>query len=318
MLQSRGRWLAGLGAAAIATSTTARAQAQTPALTPITVTLAHVVDATPFYYALRQGLFENAGLTVTLTPLASGSLAIQAVVAGAAQIGLANTLSEAAAFQHGIPLVLIAGAGLYDANAPLVRIFVPADSAIRTAKDLEGHVVSVGGLHDLLALSVRAWLARGGADPSNVRFIELTQSAMLAALEQKRVDAIALFEPFASAAEASDKARSIGRPYDAISRQFSVSAWFTVGTWLSTHHEAAVRFAQVMRQATEYANAHLADMIPIVASYTGMTPEVVKIGLKAKMAERLVPAQLQPLIDTAVKFGELTAFPARDLLPGAP
>lgn len=324
MLASRREWLVqgartALGAGAFGLAATQASSAQGGS-TPLTIVMAHTVDATPFYYAMRSGMFEKAGLAITLNALASGNLSIQAVVAGAAQIGLANTLSESQAHLRGIPLVLIAGAGVYDTNAPIARIYVTADSPIRTAKDLEGRIVAVSGLHDLLSMSVRAWLAQQGADSNNVRFVELPQASMAPALlEQKRVDAVSLFEPFASAIEGVGGARALARPYDAIAKAFNVTAWFAHGTWLAANRTSVVRFQNVMRQATEYANAHLTDMIPIVASFTGMTPEVVKLALKVKTAPTVLPAQLQPLIDTAAKVGELSGpFPARDLLNGAP
>jgi NitT/TauT family transport system substrate-binding protein len=323
MLESRRGWLARSGCTVIAAAVVARAGTRSGLAQnalPLTIAMAHTVDATPFYYALRTGSFERAGLAVTLNAMASGNLSIQAVVAGAAQIGLANTLSESQAHQRGIPLVLIAGAGVYDTNAPIARLYVTADSPIRTAKDLEGRVVAVSGLHDLLSMSVRAWLTQQGADSANVRFIELPQAAMAPALlEQKRVEAIALFEPFASAIDGAGGARVLARPYDAIAKAFNVTAWFTHATWLAANRATVTRFQQTMRQATEYANAHLVDMIPVVAGYTGMTPDVVKQALRVKTAPVVLPAQLQPLIDAAAKVGELTApFPARELLAGAP
>lgn len=287
--------------------------AQTAA--PLTVVMAPTVDATSFYYAQKEDLFARNGLDLTIDNVTSGNLGIVAVVGGAAQIGLSNALSVAQAHAKGVPLELVAGAGLYDTKAPIARLFVLADSAIRTGKDLEDQVVAVSGLHDLLALAVRAWLAQQGADSTRVRFAEMGPTAMLPALEAKRVDAIALFEPFASAADASGQARAIARPYDAIAPAFTVTAWFGHHDWLGAHRDVAQRFAQTIRQACAYSNAHLAEMIPIVAQYSGLPTDVVEKALKTPNAPSVLPTQLQPLIDTAARFGELSApFPARELL----
>jgi len=306
-------WLA-LAGGTLAAGVASRAGAQT-ALTPVAVVLAPTVDATAFYYAMKQGMFEKAGLAVTLKGVATGNLGIVAVVGGDAQIGFANCLSLAQAHQKGVPLQLVAGAGLYDTNAPIARIFVAADSPIRTAKDLEDHVVAISGLHDLLALAVRAWLASQGVDSTKIRFAELPPPTMLAALESKRVDAISTFEPFSSDIVASGHARTIAFPYDAIAKQFSVTAWFAHGSWLASHRDVAVRFGQVIREAADYANAHLPEMVPIVAAASGMSIDVVTHALKAKVAPSVNPVNLQPLIDVAAKFKELEApFPARDML----
>jgi NitT/TauT family transport system substrate-binding protein len=305
------------GGAAFVAATTARAGAQSAGL-PLTVLVLPTVDAAPFYYALKTGQFERAGLTITYQPIASGNLAIQSVVGGAAQIGLANSLSLSQAHAHGIPVQVIAGAGLYDAKLPVAKIFVANDSPIHTGTDLEGHVVAITGLHDLLALAFKAWLASQGADPTKIRFVELSQAQMLPALQQGRVDAIGLFEPFVTAAQDSGTARAIGTPYDAIAKQFNVTLWFGYGPYIAAHRDAIDRFVHVMQAATAYSNAHLAEMVPIFATYTGMTPEVAAHALRNKTAPAALPQDLQPLIDSAAKFGELSApFPARDVLMGS-
>ena len=306
-------WLAGAGAT-FTGAATARAGAQA-ALTPITIVMSPTVDATAFYYAMSKGMFEKEGLAITMKVVASGNLGIVAVVGGDAQVGFANCLSLSQAHQRGVPLQLIAGAGLYDTTAPIARIFVAADSPIRGANDLEDHVVAISGLHDLLALAVRAWLASQGADSTKIRFVELPPPAMLAALEAKRVDAISTFEPFSSDVAASGHARTLAYPYDAIAKQFNVTAWYAHGSWLASHRDAAVRYGRVIREAATYANAHLADMVPIVATASGMSLDVVGHALRAKVAPVVNPATLQPLIDVAAKFKELDApFPARDML----
>jgi NitT/TauT family transport system substrate-binding protein len=312
---TRRAWLIAAGSAAAAVAANAaRAGAQNAPI-PITVALAPTVDATAFYYAQHQGAFEKAGLAVTMKVVTTGNLGIIAVVGGDANIGFANCLSLSQAHLRGVPLRLIAGAGLYDTNAPIARIFVAADSPIKSAKDLEDHTVAVSGLHDLLALSVRAWLAQQGVDSTKIRFAELPPPTMLAALQSKRVDAISTFEPFSSDVAASGQARTLAYPYDAIAKQFDVTAWFAHESWLSAHRDAAQRFATVIRTSAEYADAHLPEMVPVVASGTGMPVEVVTKALKAKVAPTVVAAQLQPLIDVAARLGELSsAFPARDII----
>jgi NitT/TauT family transport system substrate-binding protein len=326
-MRSRKDWLQGAAAAgsaaALAAGTARRAAAQATSAPaagiPLTALVLPTVDATPFYYALKTGWFEKAGLAVTSQPIASGNLAIQAVVAGAGQIALANSLSLAQAHARDIPVEVIGGAGLYNKDQPIARIFVASDSPIRTGKDLEGKVFAVTGLHDLLALAIKAWLASQGADGSKVRYLELAQAQMLPALQQRRVDAIGSFEPFATAVAESGDARAIATPYASIAKEFNVTLWFGYGPWIASHRDAAARFVRVMHDATAYANAHLPEMVPIVASYTGMTLEVAAHAVRNKTAAAALPSQLQPLIDSAAKYGELAAaFPARDLLANPP
>jgi NitT/TauT family transport system substrate-binding protein len=285
------------------------------ALTPLTLVDAPTVDATAFYYGLKAGLFEKVGLQITAQTVTSGALGTTAVVSGSAQIGLSNTLSLAQAHEKNIPLSIISGAGLYDTNNPIAKIFVAVDSPIKTGKDLESKVVAVSSVHDLLAMSVKAWLASEGADYNQVKFLEIPQSSMAAALAQNRVDAICIFEPYASGVQETGKARVIGRPYDAIAKQFQVTAFYCYGPWLAAHKDLVTKFLSALKTATAYSNPHLSEMPPIVATYTGMTTDVVTKALKAKTSDGINPANVQPVIDLAARFGELKAsFPAREII----
>lgn len=319
---SRRRSLGLLGAAAAAPALALVSPGPAAAQTPpgITALVTPTTDATPFYYAIHAGLFPRAGLDLSWKPIASGNLTIEGVVAGAGQIALANTLSLAQAHARGIPVELLYGAGFHSPQAPIVWMYVRADSPITRADQLVGSVLGISGLHDLLALAARAWLAQQHVDSTKVQFIELPQSQMLTALQRKRVDAIVTFEPFRSAVVASGTARAIATPYDAIARSFNVTCWFSYGPWLDAGgRAAAARFVSVMHDASVYANAHLPEMVPIVAAATGIAPENVSHALSVKTALAINPAGVQPVIDAAAKYGELAAaFPAREMLPSPP
>ena len=309
MKVTRRSWLAVSAAAALS-------PAIASADDPLKVLVLPTTAATPFYYALQNGLFTKAGVDVDFQPTTSGNLAIQAVVVGAAQIGLTNLLSLAQAHVHGVPLQVIFGAGFHNRQQPIQWMFVAGDGPIRTAKDLEGHTVAVSGLHDLGSLAVRAWLAQGSADSTKVRFIELPEEQMLSSLQAQRVDAIVTFEPFTTAVLESKSARILCMPFDAIAPQFDVTVWAVYGPFLAANRDRVSRFVRVMRQATAFANAHFDAVAPVIASYTKIDVETVRHGLRAKTAADPVPGNLQPVIDVAARFGELsTAFPANDIMP---
>jgi NitT/TauT family transport system substrate-binding protein len=300
----------------VATAMTAREEARAQA-TPlaISVATAPTVDATAFYYAMSAGLFTRAGLDITIKKVASGSLGIVALVGNDATVAFANLLSAVVAREKGIPLQAVAPAALYDSKTPIARLFAAASSTINSAKDLENRTVAITGLHDLLGLSVKAWADQRGADLSKIRFVEMPAPTMLPALQAGRVDALVVYEPFSSDIVASGIARTIGFPYDAIARQFTVDAWLSLSTWTDANREATRRFAQVIRAAAVYANAHLTEMQPIVASSTGLPEDVIRRALVAKLATDVLPSQLQPLIDAALKFKEIAQpLAAREMI----
>ena len=306
-------------AALLVTSGASRGLGQTRALTPLTAVVPTTAETLPFFYAMQQGMFEKAGLSITITSASSGSMATAAVAGNTAQIGSSNVLSEIQAHAKGIPIVLLAPAGQYEVANPNNEIFVTAASPIKTPKDLEGRTMAVASLHDLLALSTHAWLDKEGVDASKIRFVELAPAEQVAALLSGRVDVIHVYEPFRGAAERAG-ARVLVAPYSAIGRDFIFSVWFANATWANEHREAALAFARVMHDATLYTNAHYDELLPLVSSYTKMSLDALKSTRRVRVATSLQASQIQPVIEAAAKYHEIAAgFPAQEMiLPGAP
>jgi NitT/TauT family transport system substrate-binding protein len=272
------------------------------------------------YYAVQQGLFEKAGLDVTIAQAPTGAASMTAVVGGAAQIGYSNSLALSTAYGKGIPVRLLSPGAQYRTNIPHAVLLAPTDSPLRTAKDLEGRTVAVAGLHDLLGISVATWLEKNGADPSKVKFVEMPPSTMQAALDAKRVDAAASYEPFLSAATRSGTARVFAKPYDAIGNGFITGAWFTLAPWANEHRDAAIKFAQILDQAATYVNTHYDDLLPLISQVSKLPPETLRSMVKLYTPPRLDPATLQPIVDAAARAKEIpSAFRAADMiLPGVP
>ena len=135
--------------------------------------------------------------------------------------------------------------------------------------------------------------------------------------QQKRVDAILIFEPFLTAALAAG-AKQIGTPFDAIGNNFLASVWFAVNPWLSSHEKVAKEFNSVMGRSGAYANAHYGEMIPLLAEFSKI-PVAVLSNMKPSLTPpNLTPAMLQPVIDAAVKFQRIPGpVKAQDMiLPG--
>jgi len=292
---------------------------QTPTPLAVTALVGPTAEALPFFWALQQGLFTKAGLSITVGPSASGSMTTTAVIADAAQLGGSNVLSEIQAHLKGLPVVLLAAGAKYDARLPNNEVFVSANSPIKTARDLEGKTVAVASLHDMLSLSLRSWIDKEGADISKIKFVEMPPSSQLVALQEGRVDAIHVYEPFRGQAERAG-ARAIVAPYGTIGNGFAFSVWFSNTNFVTQHRDAALRFAQVMHDAALYTNAHYDELIPLIASFSKMTPDDVRAIRRVYAATSLKAADIQPVIEAAYRYHEIDrVFPAQELiLPGVP
>ncbi|MBV9439279.1 MAG: ABC transporter substrate-binding protein [Candidatus Eremiobacteraeota bacterium] len=284
----------------------------------ITVGALPSTSAVNLYYGVKQKDFERAGLNVSIQPMPNGAAALAAVVGGSINIALANVLSLAQAYLRGIPVRVIASSGSENPeSANGVQLLVAPDSRIASAHDLVGKVVGVTSVHDLLTVAISSWLERNGVDRSTVSYIELPPSAMYNALKMGRVAAIALFDPFLSAAK-KQGARVLAQPYDGIAPRFTVTAWFGVEPWIAANREAALRFASVLDRLAPYTNTHYEELVPLVSSYTKV-PEDMLRTMSHPTVLSLKAAPIQPALDAALKYHELDrAVDARNIvLPGA-
>lgn len=310
-LSLQGRRLAAvvLTAGLLLSSGASRAIAQQSTPFNLTVNTTTPTDVLPFFYAQAHGMFKAAGLNVTTQLAPSGSVSMLAVIGGAVPIGFVNTLTLTNARAKGVKLDLFAPGGEYNTDDPNSRILVMPDSPIKTAKDLEGKTIAVTGLHDLLAIATEGWLDQHGENLNNVHFVELSGSEMYGALTAGRVDAIAIYDPYA-AADAAKGARMIGKPFDGIAPHFLTAGWVAQDSWLKAHREIADKFAQVIHDAAAYTNTHYTELIPFIAQYSKQTPETLSTVARQQVPPSVRPADVQPVIDAVAKYENLKKFAA--------
>jgi NitT/TauT family transport system substrate-binding protein len=264
------------------------------------------------FYAQELGFFSKAGINADIELIQNGSAIASAVASNAVDVGYASLVVVAVAHRRSIPFVAIAPTVAYTSKAPTAALFVAADSALRSARDLTGKVVAVAGLGTIVEYAARAWIDKNGGDATSAKFIELAYSAMPAALDAGRIDVALLNEPFLTLGKKSG--RVLGYPYDAIGREFLTGVWFTTAQWAKDHAAIVGRFAGVIRETATWANKNAAKTTDILAKYAKIDPAVVATMTRSHFAERLTPSLMQPAIDTAAKYGSFSPFPAADLI----
>lgn len=270
-------------------------------------------SAAEAYYAADMGFFKNAGINVQLITVNNAGAISSSVAGGAADIGNLTISSLAAAHEHGLPFTIVAPGALYSDKGITSALVVRQDSPIRTGKDLEGKTVGVRDLSNLGYVATLAWVEKTGGDPNAVKFIETSDAAAAAALEQGRIAAAALSEPeLGQLVRASTEARILA-PYTSIAKDFMTSAYFATAQYAKDHHDVMRRFESAIVETARWANRHQSDSANILAKYSkiDMAPSMARVVY----AERLNPAQIQPMIDAAARYGLLKSrFAAADLI----
>lgn len=289
--------------------------ARSQTLTPVRVGASLDDGLWPLLYAMHAGSFQAAGLDIQLQSLSNGAVLATAVAGGVVDIGKSSLMVLITAYARGIHFKLVAGAAMHTPNEVADQILVLKTSPITSLAQANGKTVAVNVLQSLEHFGIEALIDKAGGDSSSAKYIEMPFSAMLPALEQGRVDIAAIGNPNLTVALQSGKIRSLGVPYNGIASRFLIAGWFATQQYAGSNRSIVTRFNEVMRQATIYTNDHYQEIVPIVAEYSKIDPNVLRKMNSLTNAISLDPKEIQPPIDAAVKYKLIPqGFPASDLL----
>lgn len=281
------------------------ARAATPAVTMQIGTAGNDSSAQAFF-ATDLGYFKDAGIDAhtLIVPRGTGPAIISAVVGGSLDAGQSDMIALAQAHDHGIPIVIVAPAVAYDSKASTTSLVVPKESAIRSARDLNGKTVGILSLSGPTNAATMAWMEQNGGDVASVKFVELANAQMGSALKSGVIAAAAIAEPALSATLQLGDTRILANPYDSVSKSFLLSAWFMSKAWADAHPEMVKKFVEVMHQTAVWANnpANHSRSADILASYIKLPAATIDHSVRAKFGLTFSAAEAQPIIETAAKY----------------
>ena len=168
-----------------------------------------LVSALPLYVALEKGYFQEQGLKAVATPFESGTLVVDALIAGRIDISSGNSIVTNWMAEQNLPgtfkIFLVYGpTGPQDNSFALM---VAKNSPLKEMKDLKDK--RVGTFPGIASLALAKAVLRGTFDPNkDVILIEIPPGNIVQALAGGQIDAYFAPEPFGMMAEA----KGVGRP----------------------------------------------------------------------------------------------------------
>jgi NitT/TauT family transport system substrate-binding protein len=255
--------------------------------------------AVPFYIK-DAGTFVRLRYDIEALHLSNGAATIAAVSGGSLDLGVSDLIPVMNAINRGVPVALVAGCGLYESSEPTAILAVAKDSSIRVPRDLEGKSIGVPNLAGLSVAALRAWLSDNGVDPAKVKMVEIPTPAAPSMVARGTIESAMVGEPFYSTSKS--ELRDIGRPLDAIGKEFLFSAWFASLAWIDADRERAKRVVAALHETSRWANAHRAETALILARDFKMEIDQIRGMGRAVYATSLNPVQIQPMINVAEKF----------------
>ncbi len=289
------------------------ARAADPGLEQTTLNVAVVpaIDSAGFFVALHQGLFARQGLTINYTPAISSDTVINQQVAGQYDITAGNYVSyiQHVAFDHQ-PLRIIAEGSVMESGSQ--AIYTMPHSKIKTLGGLQGHVLGINAPGNINYLLAAAVLTQNGISLRRVRFPgrPIPFPAMAGELAAGKIDAAALPEPFATAAEEQYGAVELADLNQGATQNFPILGYVATRSWVAAHPRTLRAFLAALEQGQEIADTSRSAVEQAMESLKGPQDGQVPPIVAAVMALDSYPigvdqARLQRVPDVMYEFGLL-------------
>lgn len=277
----------------------------------------------PLYLGIAKGIFEKAGLKIEPQQAEGGAALLPALLHNQTQVAYSNVVSLMLAQQQGLPVQVVANGALQVApgSGPQTgrtgeAVVVAPGSPIKSAKDLNGKTVAVNTLKNVEEVLTKYSIDQAGGDSSTVRLIEMPTSQMLPALEQGRIDAANVIEPYTTAAIDAG-AQTLLRPFtDMPDPAANIPVYFASAQFAQQEPELMQRFTTAMNEALDYAQAHPDEARDVVRTYTKIEPDLVERMVLPHWTPKLNVKSIKMLGDLSVQYGLLSGPPDLDRLLG--
>ncbi|MEO1386427.1 MAG: ABC transporter substrate-binding protein [Cyanobacteria bacterium J06634_6] len=238
-----------------------------------------IMQTTAYYVALKQGLFEEAGIEIESVKFENPNQIIDSLVSGRADFGPPGTAAGIAVLAEAktpgtFKVFGLQGGGV---KSSLINdgLIVTPDSAITSFKDLEGK--KVGTIPGIQWETILAYvLKQNGLEPgNNVTIEQMAVGLHLPSVVSGAVDATLSLEPIGSIAEATEQGkRAMTNPVSMfISDPFYSGAAVLTSKFLTDRPEVAKKVVQVIDEATKIANEDFDSVRPIISEFTALEPE---------------------------------------------
>ncbi len=258
------------------------------------------------YCAMDYGGLAAEGIEVQSTDFQSGTRIVEALAGGSLDIGLSATLSVLQAVQQGLDLVIVAPASFKaaDNRAPTSALVARKDAVIAGPAQLRGKTIAVNSLRSLDYLIAAEYLSRGGVSPRDVTWQELSYPHIVPALDNARVDAAFVAEPFLSILRSGERVTVLSNALDIIPGS-STASYTALRSWTQSQPAVLEAFLRGLRRGIDACERDPQKMRDALVKHTGVKPALAQqIGLPV-LRPTLRAADLLPLVELARRHGLL-------------
>jgi NitT/TauT family transport system substrate-binding protein len=246
-----------------------------------TITLGH----TQLAVAAEQGYFSDNGVNFSLLTSQGTAAVVQAVAAGSADMGQADTLSLDTGATKGVNNITAVCSYVAD---NIYSIAVPASSSIKTAADLKGKRIGVQSLATGAYYNAEVLLDQAGLSPSDATFVTLGSSAaLLHALQSGEIDAVATIDTDLGNYKNANFAVRVFQPSGPFQWQWNVIV--ANNNFLDSHKAAVAATCKSIQEGEYFAATYPASAVEDYQKYGGDTSGLTSTQAVAEVLARAKP-----------------------------
>jgi NitT/TauT family transport system substrate-binding protein len=280
----------------------------------ITVAVVPGFGSAPLQVGVKNGLFAQHGLTVTVQAYQALQQAYGALAGGEADVingdyaGLLYMQSR----QHRLRLI----ADGYDAAPGLMEILTLPRSGITAPAGLQGKAVatpprelapfSADAPYNVETLAAESALQSDGVSPSSVVWKAMAPGSMITALRDHQVSAIVATEPYILQAETQLGAVELLDACGGVTAGLPLSGYFTTAGFARGHAGALRSFQAALAAATGSA-AQPGTVQSVLAGLQGMSAQAAALVTTGQYPAFLSVGQVQRVADLMYGTGMITA-----------
>jgi len=270
----------------------------------LTIAAVPASDSAGLYIAAQDGLLAAQGIHVTIDAAISSETVIGQQLRGQYAITSGNYVSYMLANvkQHAHFEILAAGSIM---QPQVQELMIPPGSTIRSVSDLRGKTIALNAFNGIGQLLVSAALTSNMISPSQVHFTTIQFPDMIKALEEHKVAAAFMPQPFATNAEDSIGAEPLADLDQGAVTSLPISGYVVTKSWLQKYPKTAAAFRKALEEAQRIADTDPGAVEKAMVQHSGVSATAAAIMASPQFPLDTDRVLIQRVADLMQEYGLL-------------
>jgi NitT/TauT family transport system substrate-binding protein len=271
--------------------------------TKIKISIMPTIDTAPFHLAVKEGLFQKAGLEVEEVDAASGQASLQNLISGSVDIAYSSyTPFFVAKAKGAADIKFVADAS--SAAPKSTEIVAMPNSSVKSVKDLAGKKIAITSTNTICDTLTKSVMRDNGVDYSGVKWVPIPFPQIAAAVQSGQVDAGFLTEPFITQAAKTVGALPIVDTATGATKDFPTAGYGSLAKFTNANPKTVAAFQRVMAQATK-ESADRSKIEPLMVEFAKVDQDVAALTTLLTFQSTLDAQRLQRVPDLMQQFGSI-------------